>query len=100
MSDPRTLRQRLVAEIGEAGQARIGAARVVVAGEGPAAEVERRYLEGALFAAVDDAPDAPPEAVAFAGELDLLGADEQARAVVEGAARALAKIRGAALQGR
>lgn len=95
MSDPRTLRQRLVVEIGEAGQARIGAARALVRGEGLAAEVERRYLEGAGFAAVEAAPgEAEPPAIAEA--LRPLALDASAEAVVHGAARALAQIRAAA----
>jgi hypothetical protein len=96
MSDPRTLRQRLVAEIGEAGQAKIVAARALVAGTGLAAEVERRYLEGAAFGAVASAPAASPPIPAIAGDLDAIGGDESAQDVILGAARALAQIRVAA----
>jgi hypothetical protein len=96
MSDPRTLRQRLVAEIGEAGQAKIGAARARVAGTGLAAEVERRYLEGAAFGVVEAAPDATAPIPTIAASLDAIGGDESAQDVILGAARALAQIRVAA----
>ena len=93
--DPRTLRQRLVVEIGEAGQARIGAARAVVAGRGLAAEVERRYLEGAAFGVVEVDPAAVAPIPTIALGVHAIGADESAQDVILGAARALAQIRGA-----
>lgn len=96
MNDPRTLRQRLVAEIGEAGQAKIVAARAVVAGNGLAAEVERRYLEGAAFGAVEVEPSGVAPIPAIAASLDAIGGDESAQDVILGAARALAQIRRAA----
>jgi hypothetical protein len=95
--DPRTLRQRLVVEIGDAGQARISAARAVVHGEGLAAEVERRYLAGAAFDGLDASREAPASAIVEALAKATPGAiDPSAAAVIEGSARALAQIRDAA----
>lgn len=60
----RHLRQILVAEIGEAGQARIAAAEARVLGEGLAHEVAARFADGAGFArlvpgTIDEAELAP-----------------------------------------
>jgi hypothetical protein len=113
VSDPRTLRQRLVVEIGDAGQARIGAARAVVTGEGHAATVERRYLEGAGFGSIEREHEHEDERAegdggadalrsraagetAVAARVRALGLDPSAEAVVLGAARALVQIREAA----
>lgn len=47
MIDPRHVRQVLLPQIGEAGQARIAAGTAVVASRGFAGDVEARYLAGA-----------------------------------------------------
>ncbi len=119
MSDPRTLRQRLVAEIGEAGQAHLGRATAVVPTKDRLeGEVEARYLAGAGFGLVRTATHAATRAVvecspgvAFATDadeisvsppnnlVDALDAAElhpSARAVALASARALHQIRVAA----
>jgi molybdopterin/thiamine biosynthesis adenylyltransferase len=109
-------RQTRLREIGEGGQRRIGAATAIVASTGFAAEIEARYLAGAGFGrvvvadaassaaarAIDpsvvvEQRDAVEAAVAapFAAEI----ADPSARAVAEGAWRALAAIRAAVRAG-
>lgn len=93
MDDRRTLRQRLVAEIGDAGQARISAARAVIAGDGLAADVEARYLRGAALGAVESDANATPARAAIEGGVEALGVDAAAGAVIAGSARALATIR-------
>jgi hypothetical protein len=108
-------RQTRLREIGEEGQRRIGAATAVVASRGASSMVEARYLAGAGFArvvVVDAASegaaravdpdvvverrhvDASPEAFPLEREL----ADPSARAVAEGAYRALCAVK-AALRG-
>jgi len=83
----RHLRQILVAEIGEPGQARIAAAEARVTGDGLAHEVAARFAEGAGFARV------------VPGEVDKakLAPDfvtlPAARAVLAGSRAALAEIR-------
>jgi molybdopterin/thiamine biosynthesis adenylyltransferase len=117
MSDPRTVRQRLVPEIGAEGQARIDRAASVVLVAGLAGEIEARYLAGAGFGLVrtisnavsraaleqnprvavsgDADPMDPPDQV-LADSLSKLVENESARAVAVGAARALRQIRVAA----
>ena len=109
MSD-RHHRQTRVREIGDGGQRRIGAATAVVASRGVASLVEARYLAGAGFARLVVA-DAGSEAVARAVDPDIVVerrevqaareatpferelTDPSARAVAEGAYRALAAIK-------
>lgn len=113
-----TLRQRLVADIGEAGMSRISARRADVAGAGDAAAIEARYLACAGFAslAVDDEA-ARADAAAANPELALVSGaephddaawvttiaaafaddDPAVRDLALGAARALEHIRDAAL---
>lgn len=68
MSDPRTLRQRLVVEIGEVGQAHLGRATAVVPTKDRLeGEVEARYLAGAGFGLVRTATHAATRAVMEAG---------------------------------
>jgi hypothetical protein len=110
-------RQIRLAEIGEQGQERLLAAEVVLGGEGVARDVERKYLEvagvrtreegaagagagtgtGTGTGAGADA-DADADAGADAGEAELDVASlglrhEAARAVGEGALRALVAMR-------
>lgn len=114
MNDPRTLRQRLVVEIGDAGQARIDAALGLVYDVGLAGDVEARYLAGAGFGCVrcasqtaaNAARETRPEVVLDPGAPRLVvpsppaiqplvddGADPAVLAVARGAARALHQIR-------
>jgi hypothetical protein len=117
MSDPRTIRQRLVPEIGEAGQTRIDRATSVVLSTGVEGEIEARYLAGANFGLVrtlsnamshavmetnprvavsaDADPMEPPDHP-LAEALAKVCVDPSARAVAVGAARALRQIRVAA----
>ncbi len=107
MSD-RHSRQTRLREIGQAGQRRIGAATVVVASRGVAAEIEARYLAGAGFARVvtpDDSPAAAAVAVDPSVVVEARAAadaaeampfdvtDPSARAIADGAYRALVAIR-------
>ena len=116
MSDPRTLRQRLVTEIGEAGQAHLGrASGVVTTTDRLEGEVEARYLAGAGFGLVRTATHAATRAVVEASpdtayatdadeihvtppneltaSLEAAGMHPSARAVGVAAARALHQIR-------
>lgn len=79
-------RQTILAEVGEAGQARIASARAVVHARGLAADVAARYLVAAGFADVR-AGDPQPIAVPFDTR------DAAAGAVAEGAYRALVLFR-------
>jgi hypothetical protein len=87
----RYLRQILLAEIGEAGQARIEAAAAPVDGDGLAHEVAARYALAAGFAAVTPGPidvDAlgPPAIVALRAPQEVLaGARAALRAIRESA---------------
>jgi hypothetical protein len=87
MTDSRYARQAILPEIGEAGQARIAAATAVVRARGAAAEIAKRYLVAAGFGAVhvEEASDA------IAPPFD--ARDASARAVAEGAYRALVELR-------
>ena len=117
MADPRTVRQRLVPEIGEEGQARITAGTALVVATGLSGEVEAHYLAGAGFGLVRTSTHAATRAVletnpkvAIATDADpvvltdqqlcdalaTLVSDPSARAVAQGAARALRQIRVAA----
>jgi molybdopterin/thiamine biosynthesis adenylyltransferase len=80
-------RQTILAEVGEAGQARIHAARAVVRTRGLAAEIAERYLVAAGFGEVRVSDE--PDAVALPFE----ARDASARAVAEGAYRALVLFR-------
>ena len=84
-ADVRFLRQILVAEIGDDGQAALGRSVARVAHAGLAGDVARTYAERAGFASVE-ANDEAPVAPAFV-------VDAAARAVVEGALSALDEIR-------
>jgi molybdopterin/thiamine biosynthesis adenylyltransferase len=84
----RFVRQVLLPEIGEAGQARLGEAEAAVGGAGLAHEVAARYAEGAGFGAVVAGPIdvdalAPPAIVRT----------DAAREALAGARAALAEIR-------
>ena len=80
-------RQIRLREIGEAGQRKLCAAEVDVAGEGHAAEIEARYLRAAGLR-----PRRVPGARAPAAE-DLGVQHPAAREVLEGSLRALSAIR-------
>ncbi|MEJ7735610.1 MAG: hypothetical protein WKG00_41285 [Polyangiaceae bacterium] len=90
MDASRYLRQLLLAEVGAAGQARIGAARARVGGATPAHAVAELYARRAGFAGVD--PAAP-------GALELEADDAAgvctpaARALLAGARLALRETR-------
>lgn len=117
MADPRTVRQRLVPEIGEEGQARITAATALVVVPGLGGEVESHYLAGAGFGLVRTSTHAATRAalesnpkVAIATDADpfvledqplcdalaALAPDPAVLAVAQGAARALRQVRVAA----
>lgn len=84
----RFVRQVLLGEIGEIGQARICAGTASVGGAGLAHEVAGRYAKGAGFAEIApgeiDTNDLAPSAII---------ADPRARDVVAGSRAALAEIR-------
>lgn len=85
----RHLRQILVAEIGEAGQARLVASELALGGAGLAHEIAARYARGAgarvVTGAIDVAALAPDEVTAPAAREVLAGA----RAAVAAIARAV-----------
>jgi hypothetical protein len=117
MNDSRsqlTLRQRLVAEIGAEGQARIAGRSSRVAMRGLAGEIEARYLACAGFASLATTTEAqaaiakdacptlaielaaaasPPSGSSFALEGEV---DSAVRALLDGALSALRQIREAA----
>ena len=109
MSDPeRTLRQRLVAEIGDAGQARLAQASATVTDRGLAGEVQARYLAGAGFGALRVATERQAElalqvdpqahvvvaaGAAMAPSNAHERSDSAAQAVLDGSMRALSQIR-------
>jgi hypothetical protein len=113
----RTMRQRLVPEIGDEGQAHIDAATAIVTSIGLAGEVEAHYLAGAGFGLIRTASSSASRAaletnpsVAIAADADPgdppdhpladaiaeLKPDPGVLAVAQGAARALRQIRVAA----
>ena len=86
-------RQIRLAEIGEAGQARLDASEVVPRAVGVARDIEMTYLKRA-GAKVLDNPEANADATAHAAALATLGIrDSEARLVAEGALRALEAMR-------
>jgi hypothetical protein len=89
VADARTLRQRLVAEIGEQGQARIASASASAS-----SEIEARYLAFAGFREVR-AADAPSRATTFAHPA-FAQSDPAVRELGTSAARALVQIKTAA----
>jgi hypothetical protein len=108
----RHIRQTRLREIADGGQRRIGAATAVVASSGFAAEIEARYLAGAGFGrvvVVDETSAAAARAVDPSVVVELRHVDEpargapfadevidpSARALAEGAYRALAAVRAA-----
>ena len=111
MSSELTLRQRLVAEIGDEGQARIGRSIAVVGGGGDAGEIEARYLACAGFSEVrvrtarqrkvvrEAAPSAHVEqtnaAPIASAPLMIDGADPVVADLLAGASRALRTLRNA-----
>lgn len=117
MKSARTIRQRLVPEIGDEGQAHIDAASAIVTSVGLAGEVEAHYLAGAGFGllrtpsspvsraaletnptiaiAADADPGDPPDHP-LADAIARLNPDPNVLAVAQGAARALRQIRVAA----
>lgn len=93
----RYVRQSRLAEVGEAGQAKLCAAEVALGSTGFARLVEERYLRGAGLRIIDRAgvdPAVTPESSAGIGEpLEALELrHEGPREVAEGALRALAAI--------
>ncbi len=117
MAGPRTVRQRLVPEIGSEGQSHIDAATAIVTTIGLGGEVEAHYLAGAGFGLIRTATHAAARAaretnpaVAIAADADpgdppdhpladalaKLVTDPAVLAVAQGAARALRQIRVAA----
>ena len=121
MIDDRTLRQRLVAEIGEAGQRRLAAASARVGDPGLPGDVEARYLACAGFASMQVATASQARVVRRAcagarvevGGADprraggalvdalaahLAGGDAAVLALAVGAARALDRIRRSAVE--
>jgi hypothetical protein len=84
----RYTRQVRLPEIGEAGQARLCAAKVTLATDGFARSIEERYLRAS---GVD--PIEPVGGSATAMPLDLGLRHEAAREVADGALRALVAIR-------
>ncbi len=87
----RYTRQIRLPEIGEEGQARLGAATIAPSGQGEARTVEATYLRLAGIGTVRD-----DEVGALDVDVASLGVrDPAARDVAEGALRALAAIRGA-----
>jgi hypothetical protein len=90
----RFIRQAKLAEVGEAGQAKLEAARVSCRMHGFAAAVERTYLERSGVGVPNEPPDeggevgAPTAEPAWLGELD-----PSAREVAAGAWSALAAVR-------
>jgi len=85
-SDPRFTRQVRLAEVGEAGQARLIAAEARVHAGGAAGEVEARYLRGAGLSVAGEATGAP--VAAWLEELT-----PEARVVAAGAYAALTVVR-------
>lgn len=117
MGDPRTVRQRLVPEIGDEGQGHIERATALVVETGLSGEVEARYLAGAGFGLVRtransvsraalatnprvtvaaDADDQTPPDQPLCDAIAALAPDPAVLAVAQGAARALRQIRVAA----
>jgi hypothetical protein len=117
MTDPRTVRQRLVPEIGAEGQAHIDAATAIVTAPGPSGEVEAHYLAGAGFGLIRTATSSASRAaretnpaVAIAADADPMPmpdhplsedlaeliTDPAILGVAQAAARALRQIRVAA----
>jgi hypothetical protein len=117
MSDPRTVRQRLVPEIGAEGQAHIDAATAIVTATGLSGLVEAHYLAGAGFgllrtsataqsraaretnpklAIAADAEPMPVPDHPLSDELAELISDPAILDVAQAAARALRQVRVAA----
>jgi hypothetical protein len=92
--DPRFLRQVLLAEVGERGQARIGASTPGVAGEGLAHEVAARY---ALAAGARSVAPGPVDVDALAPVA--VCSNAAARAVLAGSRAALAALLAAVREG-
>lgn len=90
-------RQIRLADVGEAGQAKLCAAHVVLGGAGFARDIEERYVRaaGMNVVAPEDA-GAPARARAVEVDVTALGfRHESTREVAEGALRALVAIRAA-----
>jgi hypothetical protein len=85
---PRFTRQVRLAEVGEAGQAKLSRAAVRVPASGLAAAVEARYLTGAGVAVVGDETAVAEPAPAWLGSLA-----PSAREVALGAHAALVTVR-------
>lgn len=93
-------RQLRLPEIGEAGQERLAAGAVALAGAGDAREIEAAYLTRAGVRVVDDAEattteqGGEEEAKAYAAAVAALGLrDPAARDVAQGSLRALLAMR-------
>jgi hypothetical protein len=81
----RYTRQERLAEVGEAGQARLAETTVTLHTRGAASEIERRYLEAAGAGRVIEGDEDRP--------LPFEVRDEAAREVARGAHAALASLR-------
>jgi hypothetical protein len=89
MDAARYLRQLLLADVGAAGQARIGAARARVGGDTQAHAIAELYARRAGFAGVDPAAAGEPASEADGGEVRAAAA----RDVLVGARLALRETR-------
>ena len=90
----RTLRQRLVPEIGDDGQARIAKAIVAIDHDDLEGDIRARYLEHAGFAELRTGRSLPAHGRSASTEaLAREPFDEAVRAVAVGAARALDELR-------
>jgi hypothetical protein len=83
----RFTRQVRLAEVGEAGQARLAGATIELRTRGEAAEIERRYLEAAGVGRVVERSEDGEPALPFEVR------DDAAREVARGAHAALASLR-------
>lgn len=85
-------RQIRLSEIGEAGQERLSAGEVVLTATGAAREIEAAYL-GAAGVQLRDVAGAPDDADAKSRVVSLGLSEPSARAVADGAMRALVAMR-------
>ena len=93
MDAARYLRQLLLADVGAAGQARIGAARARVGGDTPAHVVAELYARRAGFAGVDPAASGELDGDAASNAEAVDVRTPAARAVLSGARLALRETR-------
>ena len=88
MGDARTLRQRLVAEIGEEGQARIASTSATAS-----TEIEARYLAFAGFREVRASAEKPDDSAPTFADAPFAESDPFVRELATSAARALVQIK-------